>query len=78
LGFFHGEVRRAWTRVDVKNRFARGDRIEAVHPGGNRDITVTRMLSDDGAEIDVAPGSGHVVRIELEPALDRALPARHL
>ena len=81
LSQYVGEVlgiENGWARVDVKNRFARGDRIEVVHPSGNRDITLTRMLSDDGAEIDVAPGSGHVVRIELEPALDRALLARYL
>lgn len=73
LGVEHG-----WARVDVKNRFALGDRIEVVHPNGNRDITITRVLSDEGAEIGVAPGSGHVVRIELDPALDRALLARYL
>jgi U32 family peptidase len=81
LSQYVGEVlgiENGWARVDVKNRFARGDRIEVVHPSGNRDITLTRMLSGDGAEIDVAPGSGHVVRIELDPALDRALLARYL
>lgn len=67
-----------WARVDVKNRFAVGDRLEAVHPGGNRDITVTRMLADDGSDIQVAPGSGHFVRIELDGALDKALLARYL
>jgi putative protease len=81
LSQYVGEVlgiENGWARVDVKNRFARGDRIEVVHPSGNRDITLTRMLSEDGAEIDVAAGSGHVVRIELDPALDRALLARYL
>ena len=71
-------VENGWARVDVKNRFARGDRLEVVHPGGNRDITLARMRSDDGVEISVAPGNGHVVRIELDPALDRALLARYL
>jgi putative protease len=65
-------------RIDVKNRFAVGDRIEVVHPKGNRDITVTRMLAEDGSAIEVAPGSGHVVRIELDAALDRALLTRYL
>jgi len=64
--------------VEVKNRFSVGDRIEAVHPGGNRDFTITRMLSDDGSEIQVAPGSGHFVRIELDGDLDKALLARYL
>ncbi len=67
-----------WARVDVKNRFAVGDRIEVIHPSGNRDITLSRILTDDGGEITVAPGSGHIVRIELDPALERALLARYL
>ena len=67
-----------WARVEVKNRFAVGDRIEALHPGGNRDFTIARMLSDDGKEIQVAPGSGHFVHIELDGALDKALLARYL
>ena len=70
-------VENGWARIDVKNRFAVGDRIEVMHPSGNRDITIERMLSDDGADITVAPGSGHLVRIELDPALDRALLARY-
>ncbi len=72
------DVQDGWARVEVKNRFAVGDRIEVIHPGGNRDITLTRMRADDGADIAVAPGSGHFVRIELDPALDRALLARYL
>ena len=71
-------VEGGWARVAVKNRFAVGDRLEAVHPGGNRDLTVARLLADDGRQIDVAPGSGHVVRLELDPALDGALLARYL
>ena len=59
-------VENGWARVDVKNRFAVGDRIEVMHPCGNRDITITRMLSDAGEDISVAPGSGHFVRIELD------------
>lgn len=71
-------VENGWARVQVKNRFAVGDRLEVIHPQGNRDITLARMLSDQGAEIQVAPGSGHIVRIALDPSLDRALLARYL
>jgi len=67
-----------WARIAVKNRFAVGDRLEAIHPDGNRDLTVARMLADDGTAISVAPGSGHIVRIELDPALQGALLARYL
>ncbi|MCG2586727.1 tRNA 5-hydroxyuridine modification protein YegQ [Massilia sp. TS11] len=71
-------VEDGWARVAVKNRFAVGDRLEVVHPRGNRDITITRMRDRDGAEVQVAPGSGHEVRIELDADLDRALLARYL
>ncbi|SHN37156.1 putative protease [Duganella sacchari] len=71
-------VENGWARVQVKNRFAVGDSLEVIHPQGNCDITLTRMLSDQGAEIQVAPGSGHIVRIALDPSLDRALLARYL
>lgn len=72
------DVHDGWARIDVKNRFAVDDRIEVVHPGGNRDITIHRMRNADDGDITVAPGSGHQVRIELDPALDRALLARYL
>lgn len=71
-------VENGWARIDVKNRFSVGDRLEAMHPAGNRDIVVTRMLSDSGEDISVAPGSGHFVRIELDAALERAMLARYL
>ena len=67
-----------WARVDVKNHFAVGDRIEVMHPGGNRDITIGRMQADDGSEITIAPGSGHTVRIQLDAGLDGALLSRYL
>jgi putative protease len=41
-------VENGWARVDVKNRFSVGDKIEVMHPSGNHDITLNRMLSDDG------------------------------
>jgi len=71
-------IEEGWARIDVKNRFAVGDRIEVVHPSGNRDITVNRMRDAAGNATDVAPGSGHVVRIELDAALTGALLARYL
>ena len=33
-------------RVEVKNRFERGDRLEAIQPGGNHEIIVGDMLRD--------------------------------
>ncbi|MBY0240496.1 MAG: tRNA 5-hydroxyuridine modification protein YegQ [Burkholderiaceae bacterium] len=62
-----------WARIAVKNRFAVGDRLEAVHPRGNSDLMVTQLLADDGRSISVAPGVGHVVRMRLDNGLDAAL-----
>jgi putative protease len=55
--------------VDVKNRFAVGDKLVVLLPSGNRDITLERMEDQQGNPVDVAPGSGHHVRIPL-PADD--------
>ncbi|MBS1186084.1 MAG: family peptidase [Burkholderiaceae bacterium] len=67
-----------WAEVVVKNRFSVGDRIEIIHPSGNEVVTLERMASLEGEPIGVAPGSGHIVRIPLEPKYDKALLARML
>lgn len=51
--------------IEVKNRFAVGDRIEVIHPRGNREMVVETMRDLHGQPVDVAPGSGHRVRIPL-------------
>ena len=70
---FVGEVLRhdpdsGMAEVDVKNRFALGDRLEIISPDGNYDIRLEQMESISGEPIDVAPGSGHVVRVPLQRA----------
>ena len=56
---------RGLMEITVKNRFALGDRLECVHPDGNHALTPTRMENADGRSVDVAPGSGHRVWIDL-------------
>ena len=53
--------------VIVKNHFAVGDELELILPGGNRTFQLTEMRNKDGQPVDVAPGSGHRMRIPLEP-----------
>ena len=48
-------------KIEVKNRFAVGDRLEIIEPSGNTDHILKEMWNLDGQEILVAPGSGHVV-----------------
>lgn len=67
-----------WALVEAKNRFAVGDQIEVIHPSGNQTMTLERMLSADGKEISVAPGSPHRVRIPLDARFDKALISRLL
>ena len=71
-------VQGGWATVEVKNRFAVGDRLEAIHPSGNRSLRLERMRALDGSELTVAPGGGHIVQIELDASLERALLARFL
>ncbi|SHE30840.1 putative protease [Modicisalibacter ilicicola DSM 19980] len=67
---FVGEVidydaSRGWLEVDVKNRFTLGDSLELMLPGGNRRFTLAALENKRGETIDVAPGSGHVVRLPI-------------
>ncbi len=76
-----GDVRSVtdgWAEVDVKNRFAVGDRLEVIHPSGNQILTLEHMQALDGSALSVAAGSGHCVRIALDARYDKALLARLL
>ncbi len=65
-------------RVAVKNRFAVGDRLEIIHPGGNREFRLETLQDREGLPTEVAPGSGHEVRLPLPAGLERAFIARFL
>ena len=67
---------RTLAQVEVKNRFAVGDRIEVIHPTGNFEVALERIINDDGTPIEVAPGNGHIVWIPLPRELPGALLAR--
>ena len=69
-----------WLTVAVKNRFARGDRLTLLSPGGNHVLVLQALQSRGGDPLEVAPGSGHVVRIERPeglPSADFCLLTRH-
>jgi len=66
-------------KIDVKNRFALGDKLEIIEPEGNQDLTLTEMWNLNGESIDVAPGSGHFVWIKLAIKTgNRAFIARYI
>jgi putative protease len=66
--------------VEVKNRFAVGDRLELVHPAGNEVVEVATLFKvgpgGTATAADVAPGNGHVVRMPLPPGKEGAFLAR--
>lgn len=67
----HINREQGWVEVEVKNRFKVGDRLEFVLPNGdNREITLEQMHNADGEPVEVAPGSGHVMRLPLPEGVD--------
>ena len=69
---------RGLMEVEVKNRFRVGDRIECVHPQGNAEYTVQRMENAAGQPVDVAPGSGHRVWIDVPMEYTGSFLARYV
>ncbi len=62
--------------IAVKNKFSVGDKLEIIHPSGNRVIELTEMKNRAGKDVSVAPGSGHRVRIPLQGELAKGMVAR--
>ncbi len=61
--------------IDVKNRFSVGDRLELMTPEGNIEYQLEEIRQErNGEAINVAPGSGHKVRIPIP----HKLPTEHL
>lgn len=66
-------------RIDVKNRFEVGDQLQLVTPAGNVNFNLPGMHNKHGEPVEVAPGSGHVVHLDLkvlegdQPLSDEAL-----
>lgn len=72
------DASRGMAEITVKNRFAVGDRLEIVHPSGNRIITLERMETVTGEPVQEAPGSGWRVRIPLTDDLTDGMLAKLL
>ncbi|MGB5690035.1 MAG: U32 family peptidase C-terminal domain-containing protein, partial [Woeseiaceae bacterium] len=56
--------------IDVKNRFMKGDLMELVMPSGNITFELDELIGKDGNPADVAPGSGHIVKIPVPAETD--------
>jgi len=81
---FVGEITGFDTRtgladIDVKNKFAVGDRLEWIAPSGNQDIVLSHIEDRAGLPMQEAPGGGYQVRIPLAGSHDSlGLLARYL
>ena len=66
--------------VAVKNKFLLGDEVELMTPKGNIVFKINKMLNRKGEAIDVAPGYGHFVFLEVpdDIELNYALLMRNL
>ena len=61
-----------WLTVDVKNRFRLADTLVLMSPSGNQPLTLDALENRHGEAVDVAPGSGHIVRIPRPAALKQS------
>ena len=64
--------------IAVKNKFSVGDKLEIIHPSGNRIVELSEMKNLDGETLLVAPGSGHHVRIPMQGDLSNGMIARFI
>ena len=72
------DAARGLAEVNVRNRFAVGDWLEIIHPGGNHNVQLTHMENTDAAPVTVAPGSGHTVWLPLPASAVGAFVARYV
>jgi putative protease len=60
------DAERGLARIEVNNKFAVGDELELILPGGNRTFRLEQMLDMDGNPMQEAPGGGYRVQIPLD------------
>ncbi len=59
-----------WMTIEVKNKFEVGDQLELVMTAGNLHFELKELIGRDGEAAQVAPGSGHIVKIPTPDELD--------
>ena len=79
---FCGEIRNydsetGIAEIDVKNKFAVGDKLELILPEGNRDIVVESMTDMHNREMQEAAGGGYEVKIPLPAGCSQGLLSRY-
>lgn len=66
------------SKLQAKNRFATGDKLEVINQHGNRDIILGEMKTEKGEVIDVAKGSAYVVWADIGETDEMTMLARYL
>lgn len=64
------ECNENWLTVDVRNRFEAADQLQLMTTKGNISFKLPTIIDHNGNTSDVAPGSGHVVKIPLPDGID--------
>jgi U32 family peptidase len=67
-----------YAEIEVKNKFSVGDKLEIIHPNGNHIIDLAALQNSKGQPIQVAPGTGHKVRIPMQNDVSKGMVARFL
>lgn len=66
------ETENGLCRITQKNKFSVGETIEIMKPDGrNVEVTVRRILNEEGEEQESAPHSRQILRVELSETPDR-------
>ena len=59
-----------WLTVDVKNRFEANDHLQLMTTRGNVSFELPTIIDSGDKKTDVAPGSGHMVKIPLPDGIE--------
>jgi len=59
-----------WMTVDVKNRFETADHLQLMTTKGNISFDLASITDRLGKSMDIAPGSGHVVKIPMPDGIN--------
>ena len=64
-------------KIEVKNRFAVGDKLEIIQPNGNTDFVIQEIFNQKGEPMRVVPGAGYTVWAKLPLSSNGAFLARY-
>jgi putative protease len=64
-------------KIEVKNRFSVGDKLEIIQPNGNTDFVIEEIFSQKGEPMRVVPGAGYTAWAKLPLSSKGAFLARY-